>query len=144
MKVGSIFIWKKFNQQADEKIKNRYFIYFGRSPAFINPIYVYIGTTTSKIEYYTNGGRFANNNIVWFNKDECSFTKDCVLDLDRNYLKVESSNIIGKTIIDVIPEVKLRKIYEKILNSYSISIENKNNIHDSFNRDNITGLKNPK
>ncbi len=144
MKVGSIFIWKKFNQQADEKIKDRWFIYFGRSPVFIEPIYAYVATTTSKIEYYNNGGRLYNNNIVWFEKDEYNFNKDCVLDLDRNFFKVELNKIIGKKIIDIIQEVKLRKIYDKIINSDKIPIENKNNIHDCFNRDKIFGLKKPK
>lgn len=66
MRVGSIFIWKEFDRQADKRIKDRLFIYFGRSPAFIEPIYAYIATTTGKTEYYKNGGRFSNSNIVWF------------------------------------------------------------------------------
>jgi len=62
--VGSIFIWKEFDRQADKRIKVRLFIYFGQSPAFIEPIHAYIATTTGKTEYYKNGGRFSNNNKV--------------------------------------------------------------------------------
>ena len=108
MKVGSIFIWKEFNQQADERIKDRLFIYLGRSPAFIDPIYAYIATTTSKIENYKNGERFSNNNIIWFKKGDCNFNRDCVLDLDRNFFsEVELNKIVGKKIIGIIPENKL-------------------------------------
>lgn len=145
MKVGSIFIWKEFNQQADERIKDRLFIYLGRSPAFLEPIYAYIATTTSKIENYKNGERFSKNNIIWFKKDECNFIKDCVLDLDRNFFsEVESNRIIGKTIINIIPECKLKNIYEKIRNNNKIGIQIRLNIYDCFNRDKIFGLKKPK
>ena len=145
MRVGSIFIWKEFNQQADERIKDRWFIYLGRSPAFIEPIYAYIATTTSKIENYKNGGRFSNNNSVWFKKDECNFNKDCVLDLDRNFFnEIALNKIIGKKIIDIIPEYKLKNIYKKIRNNNKIGIQIRINIYDCFNRDKIFGLKKPK
>ncbi|MBE3092552.1 MAG: hypothetical protein IMZ51_02655 [Chloroflexi bacterium] len=145
MRVGSIFIWKEFNQQADERIKDRLFIYLGRSPAFIDPIYAYIATTTSKIENYKNGERFSNNNIIWFKKGDCNFNRDCVLDLDRNFFsEVELNKIVGKKIIGIIPENKLRNIYEKIKNNNKIGIQIRINIYDSFNRDKIFGLKKPK
>ena len=145
MKVGSIFIWKEFNQQADERIKDRLFIYLGRSPAFIDPIYAYIATTTSKIENYKNGERFSNNNIIWFKKGDCNFNRDCVLDLDRNFFsEVELNKIVGKKIIDIISENKLRNIYEKIRNNNKIGIQIRINIHDCFNRDKIFALKKPK
>ena len=145
MRVGSIFIWKEFDRQADKRIKDRLFIYFGRSPAFIEPIYAYIATTTGKTEYYKNGGRFSNNNIVWFKEGECNFNEDCVLDLDRNFFsEFELNKIIRKKIIDIIPEYKLKNIYEKIRNNNKIGIQIRINIYDCFNRDKIFGLKKPK
>jgi len=145
MRVGSIFIWKEFDRQADKRIKDRLFIYFGRSPAFIEPIYAYIATTTGKTENYKNGGRFSNNNIVWFKEDECNFSEDCVLDLDRNFFsEFELNKITGKKIIDIIPEYKLKNIYEKIRNNNKIGIQIRINIYDCFNRDKIFGFKKPK
>jgi len=65
--------------------------------------------------------------------------------LDRNFFsEFELNKIIGKKIIDIIPEYKLKNIYEKIRNNNKIGIQIKINIYDCFNRDKIFGLKKPK
>ncbi|MBA7663408.1 hypothetical protein ES703_71449 [subsurface metagenome] len=145
MRVGSIFSWKDFYGQADYRIKNRLFIYLGRSPSFLDPIYAYIATTTGQTEHYIDGGRYSNNNIIWFKQGECNFDTECVLDLDRNFFdEFELKEIINKRVIGIIPDDKMRIIYEKICNNNNIGLEVRRNIHSCFNRNSITGLKKPK
>jgi len=143
MRVGSIFKWGDYEKQPDLRVSGRLFIYFGRSPSFLNPVYAYIASTTARTSYYKPGGQYRNNkNTVWFNQGECKFKEECILDFDRYfYYDIELNDIIDKTVIDIIPNEKLRMIYNKIYNCKRISDEIVNDIHFCFNGIGIKNLK---
>ncbi len=145
MKVGSIFLWEKFEQEADVRVDGRLFIYFGRSPLTIDPVYAYITSTTAKTEYYRNDGKYSNNNIVWFKEGECNFERECVLDFDRYfYPEFELDKIVATKLIGIIPENKLKSIYEKIYNYKKIKLDIRMDMHSCLNRDGVSGLRKPK
>ncbi len=147
MKLGSVFIWKKFPFRKEGKEKDRYFVYFGESRYPDNPVKVFLITTTSRSYYYEEGGARKNHNYYGFRAGSFGFIEDSILDLDSYYdidKKVfedykEDLEKKGK-----LHETILKNIYNLILKSKNISMKVKQDIHHNYNLEGITGLKKPK
>lgn len=146
MKLGSVFMWRNFPLQEDGKVKDRYFIYLGKSCYTDNPIMVFLITATSRVHYYEEGGNRTHHNYIEFKAGQFCFTKDCIFDVnftdhleEINFLN-HKEDIEEKT---VLPESILKKIYNLILNSKTISQKIKKDIYINYNLGGITGLRNP-
>ncbi len=148
MNVGTVFRWDQFPfPKFSSEEKPRWFIYLGKSSIFETPIFAYMCTTTSKTQYYKIGGSRDSNPHIIFRSGEYGFIEDCILDLKTGFYsqitlkQLETNPDIE--IKDVLCEVMLRRIYKLILSTQFIPRKIKNDIHDCYNLDGITGLKRP-
>ena len=85
---------------------------------------VFLITATSRVHYYEEGGNRTHHNYIEFKAGQFCFTKDCIFDVnfidhleEINFLN-HKEDIEEKT---VLPESILKKIYNLILNSKTIS-----------------------
>ena len=147
MQLGSVFTWNSFPFREEGKEKNRYFVYFGESHYPDTPVKVFLITTTSRIYHYEEEGARKNHNYYRFEAGSFGFVKESILDLD-SYYDIDKKDFEeckeditekGKLSEDI-----LRNIYYLILQSKNISMKVKQDIHDNYNREGITGLKKPK
>lgn len=141
MNVGDIFRWTNFPCPKHGNIKSRWFIYLGNSGIYNTTIYIHILTTTTNLSNITGS-------CISFKKGECGFESDCVANIDNDFYNNLTNETIEKNkndieIIGAIPENKLKYIYKKVLESKRISKIVKMDIYNSFNLNNITGLKKP-
>jgi len=147
MKLGSVFIWRNFPFQGDGKVKDRYFIYLGKSRYPDNPIMVFLITATSRVHYYEEGEIRIRHNYIKFKSGQFCFAKDCIVDVDSIDNLKEMDFLNHKKDIEektVLTEFILKKIYNLILKSKYISMKIKQDIHTNYNFDGITGLRNPR
>jgi hypothetical protein len=149
MQLGSVFIWKNFPHphNKDGNIKDRYFIYVGESHFPINPVHIFLITTTTRKIHYGIGGSREKHNIYKFKAGSFGFVKDSILDLDSYYTLEKGDLDSCKDEIEVIcklPEDILKKIYALLLQSKNIPLKIKKDIFISYNHANIIGLKRPK
>jgi len=147
MQLGSVFTWNSFPFREEGKEKNRYFVYFGESHYPDNPVKVFLITTTSRIYHYEEEGARKSHNCCRFSAGSFGFVKEGILDLD-SYYDIDKKDF-EKCKEDItekgkLPEDILRNIYYLILQSKNISMKVKQDIHDNYNREGITGLKKPK
>jgi len=147
MQLGSVFTWNSFPFREEGKEKNRYFVYFGESHYPDNPVKIFLITTTSRIYHYEEEGARKNHNYYRFEAGSFGFVKESILDLDSYYdidkkdFEERKEDITEK---GKLPEDILRNIYYLILQSKNISMKVKQDIHDNYNREGVTGLKKPK
>ena len=147
MRLGTVFLWKDFPKQQDGKVKDRYFLYLGKSCFTDNPIMVFLITATSRVYYYEEDGNRTQHNYIKFKSGQYCFPKDSIIDvgsidfLEEKYFLNHKENIEEKT---VLPESILKKIYNLIISSRVISLKVKNDIHNNYNLNGISGLKNPR
>ena len=147
MQLGSVFTWNSFPFREESKEKNRYFVYFGESHYPDSPVKVFLITTTSRIYHYEEEGARKNHNYYRFEAGSFGFVKESILDLDSYYdIDKKDFEECKEDITEKgkLPEDILRNIYYLILQSKNISMKVKQDIHDNYNREGITGLKKPK
>jgi hypothetical protein len=148
MKVGTVFIWRDFPFQRDGIVKDRYFIYLGKSRDPDNPIMVFLFTATSQVHYYEEWGSRTGHNYIKFKSGQYCFTEDCIVDVDSIYNNLKETDFLNHTEDieekTVLTEFTLKRIYNLILKSKYISMKIKQDIHTNYNFDGITGLKNPR
>ena len=104
-------------------------------------------TTTSRIYHYEEEGARKNHNYYRFEAGSFGFVKESILDLDSYYdIDKKDFEECKEDITEKgkLPEDILRNIYNLILQSKNISMKVKQDIHDNYNREGITGLKKPK
>ena len=148
LKVGDVIRWNDFPYRRSGEIKPRWFIYLGRSSFITTPTYLYFCTTTTQLQHYAVGGQRSNHACKRF--DVCQFPmfeENCILDYDQDiYDLLEDKFIKCKANIDIkgsLDSDTMRNIYKQYLKSDTCSPIILNDLHDSFNRDGITGLKRP-
>lgn len=109
--VGDVFVWKSYPKQSDGKIKNRWFICFGK--VSIDPletdgkiILILAHTTTSRIEYYREGeSRHSHPHIRFSPEDGFGFSHECLIDLSYD------------------PEVQPKSFWDSLYNSGGIEFK---------------------
>jgi hypothetical protein len=149
MRVGTVFRWRDYRYQRDEEIKDRWFIYLGTTDRFSSPIYVCIVTATTQLRHYRPGGVRANHKALHFKAGEYGFTNDCLV--DPNLIEFDLQlPLFEKCIADrqiepvsVLPDERLRRLYELILAAPHLFPRIQRDIHTNLNQIGITGLKKP-
>lgn len=148
MNVGTVFRWKEFPSPRDGDVKPRWFIYLGDAGHFSQVLLAYICTTTTQIHPFQAKGDRSSHDHFFFKKSPNSpFDEDCILDFDepphtpRKSILENNPNIEEKGKLD---EQTLRMIYARLCKSSAYSKVILRDIHDSFNKAEITGLKRPK
>ncbi|MBN1294538.1 MAG: hypothetical protein JXB48_22055 [Candidatus Latescibacteria bacterium] len=150
-KVGDVFIWDNFPYKHDpnSEIKKRYFIYLGKTKAFVDPVYLYIVTGTTQKQYYNKDGTRKQHLTMVIPARNYGFPEDTIIDLTFGFFEnlTEGQMISHKhdiVVIGQLPEDRLRQLYNLILKETHITKKIKFDIHNSFNLAGISGLKKPK
>lgn len=148
MDVGTVFRWKDFPEPRSGEVKARWFIYLGDSGPFSQVLIAYLCTTTTQIHHFKSGGNRSSHDHHLFQKAPSSpFEEDCILDFDERPHAVAKSTLENNPCIEPkgkFDEQTLRMIYNRILKSKFFSKVVLRDIHESFNKAGITGLKRPK
>ena len=110
---------------------------------------VYLYTTTTQVENFQCSGNRRNHSHFIFKPNQFPvFDKDCVVDFDEQPYPIELTKIAEyQNDIEIrgeLPENTMKMIYKRLSSSNFISPMILSDLHDSFNRAGITGLKKPK
>lgn len=147
MDAGTILKWNNFkDRKYGGELKPRWFIFLGDSGPITDPKFAYLATTTRNLKVYEKGGDRENHTKCLFYARDNLFEYDCVLDVDEEPYPVLLSQLQDNPDIEVkgkITEDQVRMIWNRIIRSREYSRKVLLDIHDSFNRINITGLKKP-
>lgn len=150
IEIGTVFRWNRFPlPHYGAEIKPRWFIYLGESGPFSPKDFIYLATTTTQKAHFEKGGDRSHHNFFRFETRQFPvFEDDCILDFDEAPYAIEKERFL-KAKDDIthkgsLGEGTLRMIYKRFLMSGSCSKMIMSNIHDSYNRAGITGLKKPK
>lgn len=148
MDAGTVFRWNNFpDPRYGTEIKARWFICLGDSGPFAVTITVYLCTTTTQIEKYQAGGPRHGHDHHVLKASPQLFDADCVIDFEEApYAKAEQE-ILGNPDIEIkgrLDEQTLRMIWNRIVRSDRYSLKILHDIHASYNRIGITGIKKPK
>lgn len=148
--IGTVFRWDHFpTPRFGGEIKPRWFIYLGETGPFSQIASIYIATTTTQKAPYEAGGDRRNHDIFRFDtKQFPEFEEDCIIDFDQAPYAIEKNQFV-KAACDiackgVLKETTVRMIYNRFIRSGSCSKITLQDIHDSYNRADITGLQKPK
>ena len=150
IEVGTVFRWDKFPlPRHGSEIKARWFIYVGSSGPFAQIHVLYLCTTTTQLQNFQAFGDRQSHSYFTFETNQFPmFDQDCVIDFDEKPYLVNPSKLIAHQkdifIKGKLGEQTLRMIYNRLLRSMPLSPMELNDIHDSFNKAGITGLKRPK
>jgi hypothetical protein len=146
--VGTVFRWKDFPGPRGGGVKARWFIYLGDSGYFSQVLLAYICTTTTQIQHFQLGGdRSSHDHFIFKKWPSSPFEDDCILDFDepphtpRESILEKNPSIEEKGKLD---EQALRMIYNRLCRSNAYSKIILRDIHESFNKAGIIGLKRPK
>jgi len=146
--VGTVFRWKDFPEPRSGEVKARWFIYLGDSGLFSQVLIAYLCTTTTQIHHFKAGGNRSTHDHHLFRKSPDSpFEEDCILDFDERPHALAKSTLENNSDIESkgkLNEQTLRMIYNRILKSRFYSKIILRDIHESFNKTGIAGLKKPK
>jgi hypothetical protein len=148
LKIGDVIWWHNFPYQKAGNTKPRWFIYLGRSSLITSPVFLYLCTTTTQLQHFESSGNRSNHACKRFNVNQFPiFQQDCILDYDEDvYTLLEEKLIEFKANIEIkgtLDKDTMRNIYKQFLRSDVCSLMMLIDLHDSFNRDGITGLKRP-
>lgn len=144
LRVGTIFKWHDFPHQDDGKIKDRFFIYFGKTAFGLVPVILHLFTTTTRDDHYNSGGNRKNHSITRFSKGELGFTEDCILDVDMGVDSYPEKTFEHEKITKTgeLPVEKIEEIYSLIHSSRYIPRVVKNDIYFTV-RNVIPGIRRP-
>jgi len=148
--VGTVFKWEHFPfPRYGDETKSRWFIYFGETGPFAQIACFYLCTTTTQTDHFQPGGSRAGHTYFKFETKQIPiFEKDCILDFDDPPHSVEKIKLLSMlcdiSIKGRLKEETMRMIYNRFLQSGACSKRTLLDIHDSFNREGISGLKKPK
>ena len=147
MDAGTVFKWNNFtDRKYGGELKPRWFIYLGDTGPIIDPGFAYLATTTTNLKAFERGGDREYHTTCSFSPHNSCFETDCILDIDEEPYDVLLSRILNNKDIEVkgrITDEQMRMIWNRIIRSGEYSRRILLDIHDSFNRINITGLKKP-
>lgn len=146
MEIGCIFKWKDFPYQKDGIIKDRYFIFMGRTSIFSLTTDYYLFTLTAELNYYEKNSKRSNNLFILIKKGNYRLPEDSIIDIDVGLHTIQENKILNNNkIINLgqISEELIRKIYNFVIITKYISKKVRIDIYDSLNKSGIYGLKKP-
>jgi len=150
LEIGTVFRWDNFPlPRYGDETKARWFIYLGETGPFSQIAIIYLGTTTTQTSHFQSGGTRSGHSHFRFEARQFPpFEEDCILDFDDPPYPIEKERFLNKQ-SDISVKGKLREdimrmIYKKFLEADSCSKMVMLDIHDSFNKADITALKKPK
>jgi hypothetical protein len=133
---GDVFRWKDFPYpRIGSEVKARWFIYFGNTNVFLDPVRVHLGTTTTNRQDFQKGGRRESHRHFLFEKGKHPFAKECLLDFDEDpdaFPKKELENNPDIELKGPLDVKTLRRIYEGIYQSKRYSPKIKEDIYFSL------------
>lgn len=145
LEVGTVFRWNNFPEpRYGAEKKARWFIYLGETGSFSQSVIAHISTTTTKIGDFKEGGSRRSHDHFVFRAKSSPFEEDCVIDYDDRPFSLQKEKLMNNPDIEIkgkLDEQTMRMIYNRLLKSNAISKAILWDIHDSFNRTGITGLK---
>ena len=145
-KVGVLFRWTNYNFQHDNVVKDRYFIFLGKTNEFLTcNIDYHVITGTSQIHYYQTGELRAKAHFLRFAVNEHSLPLETIFDVDLN---LESHHITTfrdacneqMSIVSQLSDEELRVLFDKIAESDRISLQVKTDIRNAFDQSGIKNL----
>ncbi len=150
LKVGTVIRWDNFpSQRFSGKKKARWFVCLGFSGVFAQIATVYLSTTTTQLQHFKDHGeRSRHSRFIFETKQFPLFEQDCAIDFDEPLYPTEESQLdkYSKD-IEIRGELEvetMRMLYKRFLQSPQLSRKVLFDIHDSYNKAGITGLKKPK
>jgi len=150
LQVGTVFKWEHFPfPRYSDETKPRWFIYLSETGPFAQIAWVYLCTTTTQTDRFQIGGSRAGHSYFKFEVRQFSlFEKDCIVDFDDPPHSIKKAQLLNKhcdiSIKGRLKEETMRMIYNRFLQSGACAKKILLDIHDSFNREGISGLKKPK
>jgi hypothetical protein len=140
-----VFRWNNFPEPrfGTEK-KARWFIYLGESGPFFKPTIAYISTTTTNINEFKKGGSLQSHDYCVFSAKTSPFEEDCILDYDNQPYSPLREKLLNNADIEIKGKFDtntMKMIYNRLIKSSAISPIILQDIHESFNRAGITGLR---
>lgn len=147
--VGDVIVWNDFPYPRDGAVKARWFIYLGRTSVFDTPVFAYLCTTTTQFRYFEPGGLRNGHAYKRFDVRQFpQFERDCFLDFDEEIYDILESTIDScQAQIEIrgrLDKNTMRNIFKQFTRPGVVSPVKLRDIYDSFNRDDIVGLKKPK
>lgn len=142
--IGTIFKWINFPFQKDGEIKNRYFIYFGKTAFGLQPVMFHFFTTTTQLHFYNSySGSWQDGLFFKISAGQYGFPSDCILDIDIGLESIADSSLIGQEIefIGCLSHVDMKLIFELIRKSRNISPIIKKDILSSLRTGGVTGIR---
>lgn len=146
--VGSVFTWKKFPYFDDPNsiAKTRWFVYLGRMPITVSPVFVFLCTTTTQLSHYENGGDRYNNPHITYHAGDYGFEKDSVLDARWGFFDNITEDSFKQCIEDMekrgqLPIHELQRIFPLFCNSGRIPRIILRDIRNSLINSGVSGLQ---
>lgn len=150
IEIGTVFRWNNFPlpRHGDEE-KARWFICVGFSGLFSQIASVYLCTTTTQIESFQSPGiRSTHSHFIFKTNRFPVFDQECAIDFDEPPYLIELTRLTShQRDIEIkgnLDENTPRMIYKRLLSSKFTSPKILSDLHDSFNKVGITGLKKPR
>jgi hypothetical protein len=148
MEAGTVFKWNNFkDRKYGGELKPRWFIYLGDTGILTNPIIAHISTTTTNKAAFEPGGSRYNHSICNFYARETPFEDDSILDINEAYYPIERDRLENNPDIEIkgrLTDDQMRMIYNRFRSSDQFSKKVLLDMHESFNKAGIIGLKKPK
>jgi hypothetical protein len=147
---GTVLRWDNFPLAIfGQRGKARWLICLGMTGSFTQIAAIYCSTTTTQIHDFSHSGRRRNHSHFVFRVSQFPlFDEVCAIDfdekpypIDQTTFSIHSADIETK---GCLPDETMRMIYNRFLKSSAISPIEMNDIHDSYNKVGITGLKRKK
>lgn len=150
LEIDTVFRWDHFPlPRYGGETKPRWFIYLGETGPFSQIAIIYLATTTTQKAHFEAGGDRHHHDYFRFETKQFKvFEEDCILDFDEAPYPIEKDRFI-KAMGDVtnkgtLREETLRMIYNRFSLSGFCSKMVIRDMHDSYNKAGIMGLKKPK
>ena len=148
MDAGTVFKWNNFkDRQYGGELKPRWFICLGDTGILTSPIIAHISTTTTKKAAFEIGGSRHKHAICTFYARETPFEEDCILDINEAYYPIVQADLQNNPDIEIKGQLthdQMRMIYNRFRSSDQFSKKILLDIHESFNKVGVSGLKKPK
>lgn len=150
LEIGTVLKWDNFPlRRYGGELKPRWFIYIGETGLLSQITIIYLATTTTQVDHFQAGGSRSGHNKFTFKTQEFQeFEEDCILDYEERPYDIKKERFLKNqgdiSVKGKLKEETMRMIYNLFLRSGSCSNIMMLDIHDSFNKAGITGLKRPK
>ncbi|GAB1351856.1 MAG TPA: hypothetical protein PKC25_03260 [Candidatus Rifleibacterium sp.] len=147
MQPGDVIYWHDFQLQKDGEVKNRYFLYLGKSSVTETPVLVNLITTTSKLSHYASGGDREKNLVFRIDRNKYPFfTTDCLIDLNIGYQNV-TQDTLNSSQVEIVGKFDLHDlstIFNRLVDAESVPVKRLREIRMRLEEVECKGLKSVK